>query len=40
MYGFGGKILKKDLPSRHELYEREGCALRTTIACRALRGEV
>ena len=39
MYGFGGS-LENDLQSRQELLTSEGCALRNTIACRALGGEV
>ena len=38
MQGFGGGSLENDLQSWQELCEREGCALRTTIACRALGG--
>ena len=34
----GGGSLENDLQSWQELCEREGCALRTTIACRALGG--
>ena len=37
---FGGGSLENDLQSWQELYEREGCALRNTIVCRALGGEV
>ena len=40
MQSFGGGSLENDLQSWQELCEREGCALRTTIACRALGGEV
>ena len=32
--------LENDLQTRQELFEREGCALRTTIACRVLGGKV
>ena len=38
MQSFGGGSLENDLQSWQELCEREGCALRTTIACRALGG--
>ena len=38
MQSFGGGSLENDLQSWQELYAREGCALRTTIACRALGG--
>ena len=34
----GGEVYKNDLQPWEELYAREGCALRTTIACRALGG--
>ena len=37
--GFWGGSLENDLQSWQELYEREGCAFRNTITCRAL-GEV
>ena len=40
MEGFGGGSLENDLQSWRELYERKGFALRNTIACRALGGEV
>ena len=39
MQSFGGGSLENDLQSWQELCEREGCALRTTIACRALGGK-
>ena len=35
-----GGNLENDLQWWQELYEREGCALRNTIVCRALGGEV
>ena len=37
---WGGGSLENDLQSWQELCEREGCALRNTIACRAFGGEV
>ena len=40
MQSFSGGSLENDLQSWQELYEREGCALRNTIVCRALGGEV
>ena len=39
MEGFGGGSLRNDLQSWQEFYEREGCAVRNTIACRALGGK-
>ena len=39
MQSFGGGSLENDLQSWQELCEREGCALRTTIACRAWGGK-
>ena len=40
MEGFGGGSLENDLQSRQELFEREGFALRTDIACRGLGGSL
>ena len=39
MSGFGAGSLRKDLQSRQKLFEREGFASRTTIACRVLGGK-
>ena len=40
MWGFGVGSLENDLQSWQKLYEREGFALRNTIACRALGEEI
>ena len=38
--GLWGGSLENDLQSCQELFEREGFALRTTIACRVLGGSL